>query len=102
MGNQMKQLFCSGLAVLANCIPLPAWAEMHGAANYLNPSWASLASAECLLSGWDIASRRPYSEPDNSTQLVVDLVPIPEPETYLLMLVGLAAVIAVARRKRPN
>ncbi len=41
-----------------------------------------------------------YSNEVSNTTSVYQLTPIPEPETYALMLMGLAAVGAVARRRR--
>lgn len=102
MKKQIQQpLFA--VVLLATWLPLPAAAEMRGASTCTNPTWSALASGACGIGDLHIVRPSGDTEEDNSIALVAgENIPpdIPEPETYALMLVGLAAMIVAVRRKR--
>ena len=89
--------------VAATWLPLPAAAELHGLATCASPSWNALVSDECG-NGDSPSERRPGQDgADSFTVLVADESSgplVPEPGTYALMLVGLAAIIVLARKRR--
>ena len=102
MTKRNGQLIAAAV-VLAACLPLPAAAEVHGAAKCAKASWSALAAGECGVSDLHVVQKpEQAAEPENSTELMVggNGSLVPEPETYALMLVGLVAVAAAARRRR--
>ena len=106
MKTPVKQIVCA-LLVATTWLPLPAAAELHGLAKCASPSWNALVSGECGVGG-EPSERWPAQDgansADTSTVLVSDEVPVgpmvPEPGTYALMLVGLAVIIAMVRKRR--
>jgi hypothetical protein len=105
MKMNAKQFACA-VFVAMTWIPLPAAAELHGLAKCANPSWNALVSGECGV-GDEASERWPVQDgansADSSTVLVADEFPsgpiVPEPGTYVLMLVGLTVIIAMARKR---
>ena len=91
---------CSVAIALAMGFPLPAAAEMLGADPCAKLSWNALVLGECGIDTNPVLGQFHRGEADNSTVLVVDLDPVPEPETYALMLAGLVVVAVAARRRR--
>ena len=102
MKKQIQQLSFV-VTVLAALLPLPAAAEMPSTATCDSPSWSALVAGECGIGDIHVLRQPRQGEEDGSTALV-DEIPgsIPEPETYALMLVGLVAVVAAARKRRRN
>lgn len=88
--------------VLALGAPLTAAAEARGTAPCAGLSWNALASGECSLdSAVAVVVREPrQAQSAETTQLLTLETMVPEPETYLLMLLGLAVVAGVSRRLR--
>ena len=100
MKMQIQRLFAA-VVVLTSWLPLPATAEMRGAAACASPSWNALMSGECTARDANIALQPRHGGADDSTQLVIEPVSdVPEPATYALMFVGLVAVIVATRRRR--
>jgi PEP-CTERM motif len=88
--------------VLVALSPWGAQAEMAGQQNCSNPSWNILAAGECAPSGSIVVDVPRSAASPGAVQLVTDpviLPGVPEPETYLLMLAGLAG-LTLARRLR--
>ncbi len=100
MTKRIWQLISAAVAWAA-FFPLPAAAEVQGAAKCANASWSALAAGECGIGDLHVLQGPANSKEDDPTALMV-VAPdgIPEPETYALMLVGLVAVAAAARRRR--
>jgi PEP-CTERM motif len=102
MTKRNWQLISAAVA-LAACLPLPAAAEVHGAAKCVNASWSALAAGECGVGDLHILRVATDGKEEQSTELLVgtggNVDIIPEPETYALMLLGLIAVAVAARKK---
>ena len=96
------QPILAAVVFLTTWLPLPAAAEMHGAAACASPSWDALVSGQCGVWESRVAREASQVEADSSIALVDLAGTIPEPETYALMLVGLTAVGMVGRRRRRN
>jgi hypothetical protein len=64
--------------------------------------WASMSYAIGGLSGWrgDYRSNSGYSVENSSNQLSLMVSPIPEPETYAMLLAGLLFIGAIDRQRR--
>lgn len=84
-----------GLAVWS---PLPAAAEMRGADSCADLSWSAMVSGACDIGSALGAGEARQEEATSATVLVA--LEVPEPETYALMLIGLAAVIGASRMRR--
>ena len=99
MAKRNWQLIAAAVA-LAACLPLPAAAEVQGAARCASASWTALAAGECGVGDLHVLQGPADHKEDDSTALMVGGPPIPEPETYALMMAGLVAVFAASRRRR--
>lgn len=105
MKMHVKQL-AYAMFVAVTWLPLPAAAELLGLAKCSSPSWNALMSGECGVGGAPSESQPVQQGADSSTVLVavenipVDALLVPEPGTYALMLIGLTAIIALARKRR--
>ena len=91
----------SAAVVLASLVSLPASAEIRGATACSGPTWHALVAGECGLNdARSVLSPGEGGSESPPALLAFEPIPgIPEPETYALMLAGLVAVIAVARRR---
>ena len=98
MKIHVNQLACA-MFVAVTWLPLPAAAELLGLAKCSSPSWNALMSGECGVGGATAESQPAQQGADSSTELVAAEV-VPEPGTYALMLIGLTAIIALARKRR--
>ena len=104
MKTHVKQLACAML-VAVSWLPLPAAAELLGLAKCASPSWNALMAGECGVGGTSSEGQPVQRGADSSTVLVAVEIPVdgllvPEPGTYALMLIGLTAIIALARKRR--
>lgn len=100
MTKRNWQLIAAAVA-LAACLPLPAAAEVQGAARCTSASWTAVAAGECGVGDLHILQGPADHKEDDSTALMIGGAGvIPEPETYALMMAGLVAVIAASRRRR--
>lgn len=100
VGMRKQILLLLPTIVMASWLPFPAAAEMPGVATCANPSWHVLVSGECGIDELHIGRQPDQVDEDSSTALVFTAGPVPEPETYALMLVGLVAVVVASRRRR--
>lgn len=90
---------------------LALW-QLTGGQSVSSYTFVSVAGAQSLASSWlDTvnADNTPFAQQysliqwtNASYQDVVQAVPVPEPETYALMLVGLGAIGLVARRRQQS
>ena len=90
----------SAVVALATCLPLPAVAEVHGAAKCANASWSALAAGECGLTDLHVLRKQPQAEAADLELVAFPIPEVPESQTFALMLVGLGALALVARKRR--
>jgi PEP-CTERM motif len=96
-----KCLASSAVAVLAATLAPAASATLARTLHCEQLSWSALAGGRCIDRIAALIDERDKSHMPESgpIQLVVE-IPVPEPQTYALMLVGLLAVGAALRRRR--
>ena len=106
MKLQIRQvaMAAASLAVVA-LFSMPAAAAMNTTEKCSDMHWSAIASGACLSTMG--SSDAQINDRSGSTQLAIAIIdegttaaPVPEPETYALMLAGLGVVGLIARRRR--